>query len=49
MISPFFSLKRPDDKEEFRLDVVLGRLARSGIKINIVIYNAPKMALAIDS
>ena len=31
------------------MDVILGRLARAGVKINIIIYNAPKMALNIDS
>lgn len=49
MISPYFSLKRPDDQEEYRLDNVLGKVARAGIKVNIIIYNAPKLALAIDS
>jgi phospholipase D1/2 len=49
MISPYFSLRRPDEQEEYRLDNVLGKVARAGIKVNIVIYNAPKMALAIDS
>lgn len=49
MISPFFLLKRPDDKEESRLDQVLARVAKTGVKINIVIYNGPKLALNIDS
>jgi phospholipase D1/2 len=31
------------------LDNVLGRVANAGIKVNIIIYNAPKMALNIDS
>jgi phospholipase D1/2 len=49
MISPYFSLKRPDHKEYYRLDVILAKVAKAGIKINIVIYNAPKVALNIDS
>jgi hypothetical protein len=49
MLSPYFSLKRPDDNEEYRLDIILSKVAKAGIKINIVIYNGPKLALTIDS
>jgi hypothetical protein len=49
MISPFFSLRRPDYKNEYRLDSILGNIANAGIKVNIIIYYAPKVALNIDS
>lgn len=49
MISPYFSLKRPDPKNEHRLDNVLSKVANAGIKVNIIAYNGPKMALNIDS
>jgi phospholipase D1/2 len=29
--------------------VILAKIAKAGIKINIIIYNAPKLALTIDS
>ena len=49
MLSPYFNLKRPDLKNQYRLDNVLAKVANAGIKVNIIIYNAPKLALNIDS
>lgn len=49
MISPYFHLKRPDPKHETRLDNVLSRIAKLGIKVNIIIYMEPKVALNINS
>lgn len=49
MISPFFCLRRPDPNNETRVDKVLGKIANLGIKINIIVYMEPKVALNIDS
>ena len=48
-ISPQFCLKRPDPEKESRLDRVLEQVAKNGIKINIIVYMEPKVALNIDS
>ena len=49
MISPYFLLKRPDPEQKSRIDNVLSIVANAGIKVNIIVYNGPKMALNIDS
>lgn len=49
MISPYFCLKRPDPQQETRVDRVLSKIANLGIKINIIVYMEPKVALNIDS
>ena len=49
MVSPYFSLKRPDPKANFRVDTVFSKIANAGIKVHIVLFNAPKIALNIDS
>ena len=49
MISPYFCLKRPDPDGETRLDKVLEKIAKSGIKVHIIVYMEPKVALNIDS
>lgn len=49
MISPYFSLKRPDPKANYRVDNVLLKIAEVGIKVHIVLFNGPKIALNIDS
>ena len=49
MVSPFFCLKRPDPNHETRLDKVLEKVATSGIKVHIIIYMEPKVALNLDS
>lgn len=49
MISPFFHLKRPDPKGETRVDNVLLKIAKLGIKVNIIVYMEPKVALNINS
>ena len=49
MISPYFTLRRPDFKGEYRLDNILSHVANAGIKVNIIVYNGPKLALNIDS
>lgn len=51
MFTPYLLLKRPrelDDKS-CRLDYVLETVAQKGVKINIVIYMEPKIALNNDS
>ena len=49
MLSPYFSLRRPDPDSKTRLDKVLESVAKNGIKINIIVYLEPKVALNIDS
>lgn len=49
MISPFFCLKRPDPEHKTRVDNVLSKIANLGIKVHIIVYMEPKMALNIDS
>ena len=49
MISPYFSLKRPDPNGQYRIDNVLARIANVGIKVHIILFNAPPIALNIDS
>ena len=49
MLSPYFCLKRPDPEERTRVDRVFEKIAKSGIKINIIIFMEPKIALNNDS
>lgn len=49
MISPYFELKRIDRTEQYRFDRVIAKIANSGIKINILLFNCPTVALNIDS
>lgn len=49
MISPYFYLRRPDPEHETRIDRVLEKIANCGIKVNIIVYMEPKVALNIDS
>lgn len=48
-LSPFFCLKRPDPLQETRFDKVIEKVANSGIRVHIIVYMEPKVALNIDS
>jgi len=49
-LSPEMYLRRPPEKnQEFRLDRLLERKAREGIKIYIVVYKEVSLALTLDS
>lgn len=50
MISPYFMLVRPQPLEsEYRLDRVFEKLAKRGVRINIILFLEPKLALNNDS
>jgi phospholipase D1/2 len=51
MITPYFMLKRPNEllKREYRLDGILEELAKRNVKIYIVLYQEPKIAINNDS
>lgn len=50
MLTPFFVLLRPNSMDsESRLDRVLTTIAQRGVKVNIVIFLEPKLALNNDS
>lgn len=50
MITPFYMLCRPNHIEsEFRLDKLLQRVAAKGIKVYIIVFLEPKLALNNDS
>lgn len=51
MLSPFLQLKRPAtiDDTSCRLDYVLLSAAQRGVKVNIILYMEPKIALNNDS
>ncbi|KAG0017166.1 hypothetical protein BGZ81_010865 [Podila clonocystis] len=49
-LSPELYLRRPPEKnEQFRLDRLLKRKAREGVKIYIVVYKEVSLALTLDS
>ena len=51
MLTPYFLLKRPSDLDDTssRLDYVLQAAAQRGVKVNIILYMEPKIALNNDS
>lgn len=51
MLTPYLLLKRPTelDDRSCRLDYVLESIAQKGVKIYIIIYMEPKIALNNDS
>jgi phospholipase D1/2 len=51
MLTPYFLLKRPCelDDRSCRLDYILENIAQRGVKIYIIIYMEPKIALNNDS
>lgn len=51
MITPFFHLKRPTslDDRTSRLDYIFEELGKKGVKIYIILYMEPKIALNNDS
>jgi phospholipase D1/2 len=51
MMTPYFLLKRPKelDDRSCRLDYILESLAQKGVKIYIILYMEPKIALNNDS
>lgn len=51
MLTPYFQLKRPAELDDTscRLDSVLGTAAQRGVKVNIILYMEPKIALNNDS
>lgn len=51
MITPYFLLKRPKelDDRSCRLDYVLETIAQRGVKVYIILYMEPKIALNNDS
>ena len=51
MITPYFMLKRPNgiERKEYRLDGVLQELAMKNVKIYIIVYQEPKIAINNDS
>lgn len=50
MLTPFFLLLRPNSLEsETRLDHVLATIAKRGVKVNIILFLEPKLALNNDS
>lgn len=49
MVSPHFHFKRPDPTGETRVDRIIERIGKSGIKVHIIVYMEPKVALNIDS
>lgn len=51
-LSPQLYLRRPvgpDLNQEYRLDRVLERKAKEGVKIYAVVYNEPKIAMTMNS
>ena len=49
MLSPYFCLKRPDPEEKSRLDKVLKIAADKGVKIFIMVYMEPEVAINTKS
>ena len=51
MLTPYFQLKRPADLDNTscRLHYVLCSAAQRGVKVNIILYMEPKIALNNDS
>jgi phospholipase D1/2 len=50
MVTPFFLLVRPKSLDsEYRLDRVLQRCAENGVKVHIIVFQEPKLALNNDS
>lgn len=51
MLTPYFLLKRPRDLDDrsCRLDYVLEAVAQRGVKVYIILYMEPKIALNNDS
>jgi phospholipase D1/2 len=50
MITPYFLFIRPNSLDsEYRMDKVLKKVAEKGVKINIILFLEPKLALNNDS
>jgi len=50
MLTPYFLLVRPNSLEsDTRLDRVLLKIAQQGVKVNIIVFLEPKLALNNDS
>ncbi|UJR30086.1 hypothetical protein I4U23_017627 [Adineta vaga] len=48
-LSPEIMLIRPSNDETYRLDLLLGRLADSGIRVYIMVYKEMQIALGLNS
>jgi len=48
-LSPEISLKKPFTGDETRLDQVLGKIARNGVKVYVIVYHEVKMVMYNDS